>query len=196
MKLKLFPKSSIFIALILGLSGSGLTLAWCQSNPLHISPRATISQKIGDEKITIDYGRPGVKNRRIWGELVPYGMAPGIPFSKGKPFPWRGGANENTTISFSHDVTVQGQALEAGTYGLHLIPTEKEWTLIFSHNSTSWGSFSYDKAEDALRVQVTPIAASHQEWLRYGFDVLTPRSATVFLHWEKLKVPFEVVLVP
>src|SRR5205823_1326532 len=106
------------------------------------SQKASASQRIGLTDMEITYHRPAVKGRKIWGELVPYNST----------IPWRGGANENTTISFSSDVTIEGKPLAAGTYGLHFIPAEGEWTVIFSKNYTSWGSFSYDKNEDALRI--------------------------------------------
>jgi tetratricopeptide (TPR) repeat protein len=134
--------------------------------------------------VTITYHRPAVKSRQIWGGLV--------PFDGGKPIPWRAGANENTTISFTHDVLIEGKRLGAGTYGLHMIPSVKDWVVIFSKNYTSWGSFSYREDEDALRVTVQPRLADFQEWLSYGFDVNDSFSTTVILHWEKLAVPFMV----
>src|SRR5712692_2724975 len=108
------------------------------------SQRGTVTQRIGLTDITITYHRPSVGGREIWGKTVPYGQV------------WRAGANENTTISFTDDVSVEGHALPAGTYGLHTLPTADQWTIIFSKNSTSWGSFSYDEKEDALRVTVKP----------------------------------------
>jgi hypothetical protein len=157
------------------------------------SLKASVSQTLGtDTQVAIDYSRPGVKGRKIWGELVPYGMAPGNQYSKDKPFPWRAGANENTTIEFTKDVLVGGQKLAAGKYGIHMIPSEKEWTIIFSKNNSSWGSFAYNQEEDALRATVTPVAAPHKEWLAYGFEDLAGNSATAFLHWERLKVPFKI----
>ncbi len=149
-----------------------------------VSPRASISQWVGLSKISIDYHRPAVKGREIWGGLVPY--------NNGVPMPWRAGANDNTTISFSHDATINGKKLAAGSYGLHMIPSAKDWTIIFSKNHTSWGSFNYKAEEDALRITVRPEAAEHEEWLRYGFEKLTGTQAFVYLHWEKLKVGFEV----
>src|SRR6476660_4244654 len=110
------------------------------------SQSAQITQRIGITDITIRYHRPVVKDRKVWGGLVPYGQV------------WRAGANINTVISFSDPVTIEGQPLAAGTYGLHMIPNADEWTVIFSKNSTSWGSFTYDQAEDALRVNVKPRA--------------------------------------
>src|SRR5260221_13947898 len=143
-----------------------------------LSQRAISTQHIGLTDITIDYCRPLVGGREIWGKAVPYGQ------------PWRSGANENTTISFTDDVSVEGHPLPAGTYGLHTIPTADQWTIIFSKNSTSWGSFSYDEKEDALRVTVKPHAAELQEALAYTFEELKPDSVAVTLRWEKLAVPF------
>lgn len=177
------------------LLGSPSTLI-AQGQKIRPSLKASVSQRLGiDTDITIVYSRPGVKGRKIWGELVPYGMAPGDKSSKNKPYPWRAGANENTTIEFNKDILVEGQKLPAGKYGIHMIPTEKEWTIIFSKNSTAMGSYSYDPAEDALRVTVTPVKAPHQEWLMYGFDDLAGTSATAYLYWEELKVPFKIKLV-
>ncbi len=144
------------------------------------SQHAEVKQRIGLSDITIDYSRPQVKGRKVWGALVPYDKV------------WRAGANENTTITFTDPVTVEGKPLPAGTYGLHMIPTANDWTVIFSKNSTSWGSFTYDQAEDALRVTVKPQPSDFHEALTYDFDALKPGSSTVTLRWEKLAVPFRV----
>jgi tetratricopeptide (TPR) repeat protein len=157
-----------------------------------VSPAASVTQRIGITDIKIDYHRPSVRGRVIWGQVVPYGMAPGVPFGSGKPFPWRAGANDNTTISFTHEVKIEGKPLKAGTYGLHMIPGPEEWTIIFSFNSTAWGSFFYDEREDALRIVVKPRVAIHEESLRYGFDELEENSALAYLHWEKLLIPFRI----
>ena len=145
-----------------------------------VSQRGSVSQRIGLTDITITYHRPAVGGREIWGKIVPYGKV------------WRAGANENTTITFSDDVSVEGRPLVAGTYGLHTIPDKDQWTVIFSKNSTSWGSFSYDEKEDALRVNVKPHAAEPFELLTYTFEEIKPDSATATLRWEKLAVPLHV----
>ena len=164
-----------------------------QSEEIRKSLSAAVTQALGAEtKITIDYSRPGVKGRTIWGDLVPFGMNPGNKYSKDKPYPWRAGANENTTFSSNHDLLVQGKKLSAGKYGLHMITSEKDWTIIFSKKNEEWGSFSYDEKEDALRVTVTPVKDSHQEWLTYGFEDLAGTKATAFLRWAELKVPFTI----
>jgi len=105
---------------------------------------------------------------------------------------WRAGANENTTIMFSDPVLIEGKPLDKGTYGLHMIPSADEWTIIFSKNSTSWGSFTYDEAEDALRVTVKPKDTDMHNALTYDFDQLQPDSAVVELGWGKIAVPFKV----
>ncbi len=157
------------------------------------SPAATVMQEVGISTVTITYHSPAVRERTVWGGLVPYGLSPGVPWGSKNDFPWRAGANENTTISFSHDVKIEGKSLPAGTYGLSMIPGEKDWTIVFSKNSTSWGSFYYDPKEDALRVSVKPVAtADFRENLAYGFDQISNTTGTAFLHWEKLKVPFRV----
>ncbi|HZS59159.1 MAG TPA: DUF2911 domain-containing protein [Gemmatimonadaceae bacterium] len=144
------------------------------------SQRAEVSQTIGTTDITIIYHRPLVGGRVIWDSLVPYGKV------------WRTGANMNTTITFSDPVTIDGHPLDRGTYGLHAIPTANEWTVIFSKNSTSWGSFTYSQLEDALRIHVRPHIADMHEALTYEFDNLAPSSAIVELIWEKVAVPFSV----
>ena len=145
-----------------------------------VSQRGTVTQRIGLTDITITYHRPAVGGREIWGKTVPYGKV------------WRAGANENTTITFSDDVSVEGKPLAAGTYGLHTIPDKDQWTIIFSKNSASWGSFSYDEKEDALRVNTKPQAADFREALTYTFEEIKPDSAAATLRWEKLAVPFHI----
>lgn len=157
------------------------------------SPAATIVQGIGISTVTVTYHSPAVRNRAVWGSLVPYGLTPPFPWGSKHDNPWRAGANENTTISFSQDAKVEGQSIPAGTYGLHMIPTEKDWTIIFSKNFTSWGSFYYEPSEDALRVIVKPVAVNdYRENLAYGFDQITNTSGTAYLHWEKLRIPFKI----
>ncbi len=146
------------------------------------SQQATVSQRLGVSEITVTYHRPMVGGRKVWGGLVPYGQV------------WRAGANENTTIQFGDPVTIEGKALAAGTYGLHMLPGTDSWEIAFSKNATSWGSFSYDKGEDALRVTVKTQPAEFHEALTYDFDEVKPDSAVVTLRWEKLAVPFRVAI--
>ncbi len=186
---------SIFISLVTIFSllvFPSLTHAQQKIRP---SLNASVFQRLGvDTDITIIYCRPGVKGRKIWGGLVPYGLAPGNRYSKDKPFPWRAGANENTTIECSKDILVEGQKLPAGKYGIHMIPSKKDWSIIFSKKNDAWGSFAYNQDEDALRVTVSPVNASHQEWMMFGFEDLAGTSATGYLHWEELKIPFKIEL--
>jgi hypothetical protein len=144
------------------------------------SQHALITQRIGITDITINYHRPLANGRQVWGKLVPYGQV------------WRAGANENTTITFSDPVTIEGQALDKGTYGLHMIPGENQWTVIFSKDSTAWGSFSYKQDEDALRVTVKPQATDAHDALAYDFDDVKPDSTVVTMRWDKVAVPFKV----
>ena len=173
----------LLLLLLVGSSLSFVPRACAQSAILDLprqSQRATVRQRVGITNITINYHRPLVNKRKVFGGLEPYGKV------------WRAGANENTTIEFSDPVTVEGKPLPKGIYGLHMIPTEKEWTVIFSKNATSWGSFTYDQNEDALRVTVKPQAAEMHEALTYDFDDPTPTAVTVAMRWEKVAVPFKV----
>ena len=144
------------------------------------SQQAQVMQRIGTTDITITYSRPAVKGRAIWGATVPYDRI------------WRAGANENTVITVSSDVTVEGQPLKAGTYGLHMIPTKTAWTVIFSTDHRSWGSFFHKPENDALRVTVTPRPCPMTEHLSYTFDALTGNSAELRLRWETLEIPVRI----
>ncbi len=156
--------------------------------------KASVSEQIGLTQVTIHYDRPGVKGRegKIWGALVPVGFTdPG--FGSSKSSPWRAGANQNTTIEFSTGVKIEGQPLPAGKYGFFIAYGDKESTLIFSTNTTSWGHYYYNEKEDALRVKVKPVSLNESvEWLKYEFMNETANSAVVALEWEKLKIPFTI----
>jgi hypothetical protein len=155
-----------------------------------VSPQAEVKQQIGISTVTINYSRPAVNGREVWGSLVPYGLTT-FGFGAGNPAPWRAGANENNTVTFSHDTKVNGKVLKAGIYGLHLIVNEKEdWVWIFSKDNQAWGSFFYDEKNDAIRVSAKPEDAPMTEWLTYGFDQITRNSAKAFLQWEKKRVGF------
>jgi tetratricopeptide (TPR) repeat protein len=182
--------SITFIVLCLSCFLTNAVRAQLLTTP-QISPAAVVKQEIGLSWIKISYHRPGVKGREIWGKLVPYGLTTSA-FGNGNPRPWRAGANENTTITFTDDAKIEGHPIKAGTYALFMIVQPEEWTLVLSSNSTSWGSFYYDESEDVLRVKLKPKEASHQEWLEYGFDNITANSVEAYLHWEKVKVPFKI----
>ncbi len=160
---------------------------------------AVVTQYIGPVAITVDYHSPNVhapngddRRGKIWGGLVPYGLTDLGFGTCGKQCPWRAGANENTTFTVSHDVLINGQKLPAGSYGVHMIADPDDWTLIFSKNSSSWGSFYYDAAEDALRVKVKPARSEYHEWLTYEFTDRDTDHATVAMKWEDLQVPWTV----
>jgi hypothetical protein len=144
------------------------------------SQQASVSQRVGLTDITINYHRPGVKGREVWGKLVPYDQI------------WRAGANENTTISFNTRVKINGKEVPGGKYGLHMIPTEKNWTIILSKDNAAWGSFFYDESHDQMRFTTTPTATDFQEWLSYTVDDVSPNSTTISLRWENLRVPFTI----
>jgi len=145
-----------------------------------LSQKASVSQTMGLTNIKNTYHRPLVKGRAIWGSLVPYNQI------------WRAGADENTTIEFSTAVTINGSELSAGKYGLHTIPSQDEWTVIFSKDNEAWGSYFYDSTHDALRIMAKPEAAPFTEALTFSFDNPGPASVTAALYWEKLKVPFKI----
>jgi tetratricopeptide (TPR) repeat protein len=196
-------KRSLWAGLLLMVAITGTSLAQEISEitmpPNGDNQKAEVSQWIGLAKVTITYHSPNVhggggKDRtgHIWGELIKYGF-----FDEGagpsRAMPWRAGANENTTITFSNDVKVEGQTLKAGTYALFLDlePTgASNW--IFSNNSTGWGSYQYDPKNDALRVPVRPQDAPYTEFLTYAFDERRPSSAVAFLQWEKKRFSFKV----
>ncbi len=188
--------------LALAVSGSAAAqVAAITVPPSGGNQRATVIQGIGLVKVSIDYSSPHVhspagddRRGKIWGGLVPYGMA-SLGFGTcGDQCPWRGGANENTVFTTTHDVKVQGQALPAGSYGLHFLPDREEWTIIFSKDSTSWGSFFYDAKQDALRVKAKPAKADYHEDLTYWFRDRKGDRATAVLSWEDLELPFDITV--
>ncbi|HEX3526166.1 MAG TPA: DUF2911 domain-containing protein [Thermoanaerobaculia bacterium] len=180
--------------------------ALAQLNGLTIPPSgdnqySSAIQGIGLVRVSVEYHSPQVqrpkgqdRRGKIWGGLVPYGMTNLGTSTCGAECPWRGGANENTMFTTSHDVKIQGQPLPAGSYGLHFVPGKDEWTVIFSKNHTSWGSFTYDPKEDALRVQAKPEKSAYHEWLTYEFTDRQTDRATLALAWEDLQVPFTITV--
>jgi len=163
----MFIKRAIVLALSLVISLSG----FAQKTPA--SPRDSCKGKIGKASITINYGSPSVKGRKVWDALVPYGKV------------WRAGANEATTFKTDQDIQVEGKLLPAGTYGFFVIPNENSWTIIFNKTSKQWGAFKYDMKEDALRVEVKPKkSGSMSERLVYKIS-----ADGISLNWENLEVP-------
>ena len=135
--------------------------------------------EIDGVRVTLEYGRPNVKGRDLWGGLVPFGKI------------WRTGADEATTVSFDADVAVEGEKLAAGTYGLFTVPGEEEWTVVFNKVAAQWGAFRYDDGEDALRVTVTPRPAEHVESMEFSVE-----EDEVVLRWGELAVPVRVEAAP
>ncbi|MBO3699566.1 DUF2911 domain-containing protein [Roseivirga sp. E12] len=164
------------------------------TTPRAPSPAAEVSQTIGISKVTINYSRPFVNGRtgKIWGQLVPFGYT-NLGFGNGGNNPWRAGANENTVITFSDDVKVEGKDLAAGSYGLHIAVFENgDADIIFSNNTTSWGSYFYLESEDELRVKVKSTENAFTESLTYDFVNIDATSAQVVLDWENKRFPFKV----
>ena len=168
--------------------------------PSGANQKSIVTQYIGPlVNVTVTYSSPDVtatngqdRKGKIWGALVPWGMPPNF-FGTANELPWRGGANENTVIKFSHDVLVQGQKLAAGVYSIHFIPKENApWTLIFNSEHNAWGSHFYKQENDALRVAVTPKTSEFHEWLTYEFIERNPASTVCALSWENLKIPFSI----
>lgn len=171
-----------FVAVLLLLAATPST-AQDRSDMLpRTSPNATVSQTIGVTDVTITYGRPSVRDRTIFGDLVPLGEV------------WRTGANEATTISFSTPVQVEGEPLDAGTYGLFTIPGEQTWTIIFNETAEQWGAYNYDSSQDALRVDVDAETGSTAEMMTFNIRSVTDTAATVVLHWADVVVPFDVTV--
>ena len=175
-------KLIVALVAVAGLS-AGSSLGHAQSALLDLprdSQHSVVIQRIGITDITINYHRPLVKGRTIWGKVVPYDEV------------WRAGANENTTITFTDPVSIEGKPLAKGTYGLHMIPGHDQWTIIFSKEHVAWGSFTYKQADDALRVTVKPQMSDPREALTYDFDDVKADSAVATLRWERISVPFKI----
>lgn len=145
-----------------------------------VSQKATISQQVGITDITIIYHSPAVNERKIWGGLVPFNQV------------WRAGANENTIISFSDPVTIEGQILAAGSYGLYMKPKAESVDIIFSSATKNWGTVTPLPEEIVASVTVTPQEMPFQEWLSYDFLDREANSVTAALKWEKWLIPFKI----
>ena len=184
--------SAAFVAPRTASGAQGITLP-----PNGENPQASVMQAVGPVRVTIEYSSPRVvrgatdRRGRIWGELVPWGMSD-LGLNGCKECPWRGGANENTVFEVTHDVRVQGEPLPAGRYGLHFIPEKDDWTVVFSKDADSWGSYWYDQKKDALRVHAKPAKNDYHEWLTYEFVERNPADATVAMEWEDLRIPLKV----
>ncbi len=163
----------------IALIASGVAVAQPSLDRPNVSQAASVTQTVGVTDISVSYHRPGVKGRVIWGGLVPYDQV------------WRTGANEVTTITFGDDVTIEGRTLPAGTYGLFMLPRSNSWTVIFSSNTTTWGTV-YDSSKDLLKIDVTPVPSEPTEWMMFSFSGLSDTAATLDLRWEKLTIPVRI----
>ncbi|HVS14873.1 MAG TPA: DUF2911 domain-containing protein [Thermoanaerobaculia bacterium] len=172
---KLRGASIALLVFALALGASAQAFAQRGDDSGRRSKNGKLEGTVGGVAVTVEYGKPLVNGRAVWGSLVPYGQV------------WRTGADEATTITFAQDVTIEGQALPAGTYSLFTVPGESEWTVVFNKVAQQWGAFNYDQAQDALRVTVEPKAAEHVE----AMDFLIEGDAIV-LRWAELAVPFTV----
>jgi hypothetical protein len=150
------------------------------NDEVRVSPNAVVGQTIGTTDVTVTYGRPRVRGREIFGDLVPYDAV------------WRTGANEATTITFSDDVMIEGQPLAAGTYSLFTIPGEDEWTVIFNSVAEQWGAYDYDEASDVLRVTVEPEEAESSELMTFSFDEVGEEEGKLVLRWDETRVPLMI----
>jgi len=175
MRTLIFLFGFIFTVLILS---SSLHAQERTTDRIWASPNASVEQQIGLTTISVTYGRPSVRDRVIFGELVPFDRV------------WRTGANESTAVVFSDDVLIEGERVEAGTYSLYTIPGADEWTIIINHK-LSWGT-QYDEAEDLLRVQVQPEDASFMEQMMIYFENVTDTSGDMVIHWASTRVPLHI----
>jgi len=190
--------SKIAMLAIFGILFSGLNVLGQGVTLPQASPKSELKQTVGISTIEIIYSRPNVvspqgqdRTGNIWGGIVPYGFN-NLGFGTATASPWRAGANENTIITFSHDVKVEGEKLKAGTYGLHMaVEEDKSATIIFSNKSTAWGSYFYDESDDALRVKVTTNEIAPTNLLTYHFTDIDSKSAVMALDWEKKRIPIK-----
>jgi len=201
MDMKILRRVLLFTVAILAtlsLITHGQELSELSQPPNGDNQKAEVSQWIGPVKVSITYHSPRVhfqgaeRTGHIWGELIPFGFFDD-GFGPSKAQPWRTGANETTTISFSNDVTVEGKPVPAGTYGLFLaLDKTSPWTWILSRNSYGWGAYQYDPKDDVLRVPVQPKDAPFTEFMTFGFDERLPNSAVAFLQWENKRIPMKI----
>lgn len=144
------------------------------------SPAATVSQDVGISKVTVTYHRPGVRGRKVWGELVPLGEV------------WRLGANEATTVELSHDATVNGHAVPAGKYSLFAIPKAGQWTYVLNKQPKQWGAYFYKADQDLLRFDVKTEVIEPREWFDIDLAPVNDRAIRVDVAWEKVRAPFTI----
>lgn len=179
--------AGILVTAFSGASGQGTI-----TTPRTPSPAAAVSQTIGLSVVTVDYSRPSVRGREIWGAIVPYGWNV-QGFGAQKEAPWRAGANENTVITLSHDARIEGESVPAGSYGLFfVINDDNTGVVVLSKDHRSWGSFWYDPAHDQLRAPITIRDNAMTELLTYDFVNIDKTSAELVLNWEKKQFPVKI----
>lgn len=144
------------------------------------SPNAVVGQTIGTTEVTLTYGRPSVRDRDIFGALVPFGEV------------WRSGANEPSVITFSGDVTVEGEAVPAGSYALFTVPGEEAWTVILNSDTAQWGAMAYDEGKDVLRVEVAPEDGGATEMMTFSFEDVSETEGRLVLQWDEVRVPITI----
>ncbi len=172
-------KSKKIVSLLLLL----LAITFVQAQTLtmpEVSQDATITQRVGISDVTIKYNSPGALGRKIFGGIIPYNAI------------WRAGANENTTIHFTHNAMVEGEKIKAGTYGLYMIPGKQKFQIIFSKNSKNWGTVLPTEKETALKVSVAPKSNAFQERLGYNFTERSANNLVAVLDWADVRVPFKI----
>lgn len=154
-------------------------------NPIELpvsSPKAVIHQQIGVTDISISYNRPQVKGREIFGKLIPFGKV------------WRTGADQNTVLTFTTDVQINGTEVKAGAYGLHTIPNKDRWIVILNKETKAWGSYFYNKEKDVLRFEVPTATTAMKEAMTFAFTEISKNSTTISLNWEKTSIAFEITM--
>src|SRR4028119_1241206 len=170
-------KKPVALALLLSCFALGAA-AQTQIKLPQASPAALVKTAVGTSDVTLNYHRPGVKGRKIWGELVPFGQV------------WRLGANNATTITFADSVKVEGKDVPAGTYGLFAIPAQDKWTLILNKEAQQWGAYSYKQEQDLVRFDVKPQTGPFTEWMVFNITPAGEGKAVVEMAWENVRVPF------
>ena len=178
--------ATAFILLSITVWSQGVTL------PRNPSPAGSVSQVVGISRVTVNYSRPSVKNREVWGALVPYGWTK-QSFGTGNIAPWRAGANENTFITLSNDATIEGHKVPAGSYGLFfVINKDNSGEVILSKDYKSWGSFFYSEDRDEMRAKIQTRDAPMTEMLTYDFNNSTKTSSDLVMSWEKKQFPVKI----
>lgn len=170
-------KKQLVLCLLLSLTAFGLS---AQIQTPAASPTAMVSQRVGLTKVTVEYSRPSVKGRKIFGDLVPFDKV------------WRTGANKITTIKFDNDVMINGKKLPAGSYGWYTIPGKTEWTIVLNSDDKQWGAYAYDEKKDVLRFKVTPYKTAKAENMAIALEQTSPNNLEVILSWDKTAVKFSV----